>query len=370
MKNTTLNVRVNQPYKIHIGYNLKFAQYIKPFIKDNILLIADHNIPKHYIDNIKIGLCKYNISTIILEKNGEDVKTLEYFTTICTQMMDIGVTRKTLIVAIGGGTVGDFAGFIASTFMRGINFIQVPTTLLAMVDSSVGGKVAVNLDIYKNCIGAFWQPQSVIIDIAFLDSLPKKEILSGYAEVMKYGLVKDENFWKFLLNNESLLAELLNIVDFANLSKECMEYISYIIYKSCSIKADVVMEDEKETHGIRELLNFGHTFAHAFESEYLGVMPHGFAVAIGMVCACKISKIHTQQMLQHYNAIGMHGTIKEFCHAHNLELPNKEQLLQHMKKDKKNDSTGIKLILLEKIGKGVVKSFDGKSVEGAIYSSL
>ena len=202
-----------------------------------------------------------------------------------------------------------------------------------MVDSSVGGKVAVNLSKYKNAIGCFYQPTHVLIDISFLETLPKQEILSGYAEVFKYGLIYDKDFYNYLINNEQTL---VNFTNATNIDEQTQNYLTYIISQSCKIKAEIVSQDEFETKNLREILNFGHTFGHAFEGLYLGEIPHGFAVAIGMIYALKYSKIETTIIEKHYKNIGLYTNIETFCNENNLPIPTPIEILKLMVKDKKN----------------------------------
>jgi len=210
---------------------------------------------------------------------GEEQKSLHSAAELYDQLVDLPADRRTLIVAVGGGVIGDLAGFVAATFARGLPLIMVPTTLLAMVDSSVGGKVAVNHPRAKNMIGAFHQPLGVWIDLATLDSLPEREYRSGLAEVAKYGVIMDAAFFSYL---EAHVEPIL---------KRDPAVVQHIVARCCRLKADVVEKDERETTGLRAILNYGHTFAHAFEvvGKY-GHWLHGEAVAAGMICASKLAQ--------------------------------------------------------------------------------
>ena len=260
-------------YEIFIGQNI-FSQ-VNNFTANKNLIITDENVFKNCAnDFIKNLNCNFEIVTI---PAGESSKNLREAEKLYTKAIEIGLDRKSLIIALGGGVVGDLSGFVAATFMRGINFIQVPTTLLAQVDSSVGGKTAVNHALGKNLIGAFYQPKAVFIDLNTLKTLPQREYISGLGEVVKYGVIADENFFTYLENNIDKILDR----DISVMQK--------IIQRSCEIKADVVGKDEKESN-LRRILNFGHTIAHVIEEEtdYKKFL-HGEAVAIGMLGAAFIS---------------------------------------------------------------------------------
>lgn len=343
-----VQVQTSKPYNIYIGNNLDFQCILRKYIANNVVLFLDANTPRNILEAIQNAITKLNIpfQVITFRMAGEGVKSFTHFEEISKQLIAIGANRKSVFIAVGGGTVGDFVGFLASTFMRGTPFIQIPTTLLSMVDSSVGGKVAINLDSYKNCIGAFLQPKAVLIDISFLQTLPQVELASGYAEVIKYGFIKSRDFLEYLLQNEDIFASFIHD---HHLSEKSAVYITKIIAKSCHIKAEVVAQDEEETTGVREILNFGHTFAHAFEGTLLGKIPHGIAVGIGIVYACRVSGIDVTPFIAHYKKIGLFSSIGEFCQAYNLQKPSAISLLQFMQKDKKNDDASIKLILLNEV---------------------
>lgn len=357
-----IQVQTKKSYEIIIGSGINFGEKIKPFIKTDAVLLHDTNLPKKMVEVVERSLqeCGIKFTAIQLKKSGEDVKTFEYFQEVASILMEKKATRKTMLIALGGGTVGDFIGFIASTFMRGVPFIQIPTTLLSMVDSSVGGKVAINLAHYKNCIGAFYQPETVLIDTSFLKSLPVVELISGYAEVIKYGFIHDASFFDYLLEKSEIFASL---VKNGSYNDNVAEYLMYIIGISCEIKANFVCRDETETLGVREMLNFGHTFGHAFEGIYLGRIPHGIAVGIGMIYACEFCGIATGEILKHYEAIGLEYSITKFCKKNNIPLPNAEEIITLMQKDKKNINGNIRLILLERLGRSATKEVASHDVK-------
>ena len=269
-------------YEIFIGENILngVAEFIstKNFTK-KILIVTQEQIfdahGKFLIENLDSQKISYTIAKI---PEGETSKSLQEAEKIFTRAIEFGLDRKSVVIAFGGGVVGDLGGFVAATFMRGINLIQIPTTLLAQVDSSVGGKTAVNHALGKNLIGAFHQPKAVFIDLNCLKTLPEREIKSGLGEIVKYGVISDENLFSYLENNaEKILQRDLKI-------------LAKIIKRSCEIKAKVVSADEKEA-GLRRILNFGHTMAHAIEEQtHYKKYRHGEAVAIGMIAAARISQ--------------------------------------------------------------------------------
>lgn len=269
-------------YEIFIGKNLfeeaaKFAN--APIFSKKILIVTDENIFKLYGETLRKIFCRYESNfEIEVIPPGETSKTLETAEKLYTCAIESQLDRKSVIMAIGGGVVGDLAGFVAATYLRGVNFIQVPTTLLAQVDSSVGGKTAVNHKLGKNLIGAFYQPKAVFIDVSTLKSLPAREIRAGLGEIVKYGVISDAKFFDYLEENiEGILSG--NV-----------EVLKHIVKRSCEIKAEVVSKDEKES-GLRKILNFGHTIAHAIEEETAyKKYSHGEAVDIGMIGAALISQ--------------------------------------------------------------------------------
>ena len=266
-------------YNILIGEKI-FAEVGKFISESNctkkILVVTDTNV----FPVCAMNLTKFLDAEIEIFKieAGETSKTLQSAEKIYTAAIELGLDRKSLIIALGGGVVGDLAGFVAATYLRGVPFIQIPTSLLAQVDSSVGGKTAVNHALGKNLIGAFYQPKAVFIDLETLQTLPEREIKSGLGEVVKYGIISDENFFAYLENNAE---KILN---------RDAEVMAKIVKRSCEIKAEVVGKDEKESD-LRRILNFGHTIAHAVEEETdYKKYRHGEAVAVGMLGAAYISE--------------------------------------------------------------------------------
>ncbi len=264
-------------YPIIVGTGLLAdSAHFVPFIGGRqICIVTNETIAPLYLDALSAALAAYQVDTCVLP-DGEEYKTLETYSGVMNHLMTRRHNRTTTLVALGGGVVGDIAGFAAATYQRGVNLIQVPTTLLALVDSSVGGKTAVNHPLGKNMIGAFHQPRLVLADLDTLRSLPAREYLAGIAEIIKYGVIRDAQFFTWLeANVEPLLRR----------DPKCLHHA---VLTSCSIKAEVVANDERES-GARAILNYGHTFGHAIETltryEYL----HGESVAIGMVMAADLS---------------------------------------------------------------------------------
>jgi 3-dehydroquinate synthase len=246
---------------------------------DHAVIVTDSVVDELYADAAGDRLVDdgWEVDVLVVDA-GEPSKSTEVADDLWNALLAEGADRQSVVVAIGGGVVGDLAGFVAATFARGLDFFQVPTTLLAQVDSSVGGKVGVNLPGAKNMVGAFWQPRGVLIDVGVLQSLPHREYCAGLAEVVKYGVILDAEFFAYLESH----VDAINRKDPAALA--------HIVERSCRLKADVVEHDERETTGLRAVLNYGHTFAHAFEAlgDYSTLL-HGEAVAVGMRCAARLA---------------------------------------------------------------------------------
>ena len=314
-----------------------------------ILIISNSTVASLYLETVKNTLSDKEVFHYILE-DGEQYKNIDEYQNIIKYMLDNELRRNAIIIALGGGVIGDLAGYVAATYNRGIKFIQVPTTLLAQVDSSVGGKTAINVPQGKNLIGAFHQPVRVITDLDVLKSLPRREYLSGVAEIIKAAILWDATFFSWLEDNvEAIIAQNPTV-------------LTDMIYRACCIKAQVVAEDEKE-QGIRAWLNLGHTFGHAIERELgYGVLLHGEAVAIGICLAAELNyslgkltkkdKARICQLIAHFGLP--------------VEIPDNltaKQLVQSMVLDKKNISEKLTLILPTQIGKVTIDtSLDRSSV--------
>jgi 3-dehydroquinate synthase len=337
-----LNVELgDRSYPIYIGSGLlEDKKIITSHIKTKtICIVSNTTVSKLYLENIKNLLDDYQVLEAIID-DGEEFKNYDSLNHIYTKLLEKQCNRDTTILALGGGVVGDIAGYAAASFLRGIPFIQIPTTLLAQVDSSVGGKTGINHLLGKNMIGAFYQPQAVVIDLNVLKTLDKRQISAGLAEVIKYGLIWDKDFFKYLETN----------ID--NLKQLDVEHLEHVIYRSCEIKAKVVSEDEKES-GIRAILNLGHTFGHAIENCLgYGEWLHGEAVGCGMVLAAKMS------LAQGWLSESEFDQVKDLISRANLpiEKPKIEykNFIGAMKLDKKNKDKEIYLVLQQGIGKAIV----------------
>ena len=331
----------NNSYDIYIGSALD--KELKKFISSagfskKALLLTDTNVEKLFGDRIRLVLESAGLDVeLVTIPAGETSKSLTEAEKIYTAAIEFGLDRKSAIFALGGGVVGDLTGFIAATYLRGIPFVQIPTSLLAQVDSSVGGKVAVNHKLGKNLIGAFYQPKAVFIDLDMLNTLYSREIASGLGEIVKYGVISDSALFKYLEEN----AQRVIALDY--------DVMKNVIARSCEIKAEVVSKDEKEG-GLRRILNFGHTMAHAIEeaTEY-SKYTHGEAVAIGMIGAAYISRSlgriddATFERLQ--NLIEKLGMISR------AEDCNVEHMLKAIFRDKKTINGKINWVLMDSIGK-------------------
>jgi len=341
----------NNQYRIIIGKNSISKKNISSFTKDHkkLLIISDTGVPKDIIQNIaSLSKVKSKVFTVILDQ-GEKAKSLVNFQKIINFLTDHNFDRSDGIVAIGGGVVGDISGFVASAYLRGISFIQIPTTLLAQVDSSVGGKTAINIPAGKNLVGAFYNPSGVIIDTTVLSSLSSRQLNAGLAEVIKYGFIQN----KYLL---SLLSKHTNKI----LDRE-HKIIEEIIFESIKTKAKIVTKDEKET-GVRALLNFGHTFGHAIEAsgKYKKIL-HGESVAKGMLIASKISLL--EGLLTEREVSIIHDLLLAYNFDLDLSGYKYSDLKPFIFRDKKVQKGKLNLVLLKGISNGIVTSaFDIKNL--------
>lgn len=346
-------VRVNldiHSYSIEIGANQlsQLPQGIKKHLKtDSIFIISNTKIAKLYRKKVDKILSSIKPVWIIIP-DGEKYKNLQTIEKIHNQLSRNGAHRKSGIIAFGGGVVGDIAGFVAATFMRGISFIQVPTTLLAQVDSSVGGKTGVDLEYGKNLVGAFYQPKWVLIDPELLKTLSLRELKCGISEVIKYGAIWDEKFFSFLEKNSS---KILNL-DFQILTKT--------ISRCCEIKAEVVSQDEKES-GIRAILNFGHTLGHAIEQlSGFSKIKHGEAVSMGMIYAAKLSQ--TQLKLPEKDTNRLISLLRSFKLPIKAPEFRKTAFKKSILRDKKSTGKAVNFILLKQLGKAKIKTLDADTI--------
>ena len=348
----------DQQYPIIIGNNV--LNKLKKLLQENLinfnqcLVVVDKNIPTTLIKKTLNSLPKNKITVYYFSAN-EKNKNQKSVNKILSILLRKNFNRNDCLISIGGGITGDVSGFTASIFKRGLKFVNIPTTLLSQVDSSIGGKTGINSKYGKNLIGAFYQPSLVLSDIMFLKSLPKKELVCGYGEILKHALIADKKFFNFLNKNGSKVLSLKTPL------------IEKAIYQSCLIKKRVVEIDEKE-NGIRKILNFGHTFAHAYEATlgYSKKLNHGEAVILGIKTVLKfcllnkIFKINEFKLIEnHLNNLNLPRDIKK-----KFSLKNLNKIMSFMKKDKKNNSKKINLILLKKIGSPIYKfNFDEKKIK-------
>lgn len=304
-------------------------------------IVTDENVLQPHANTVKRALTDAGAEVrVVCVKAGESSKSLAEMSELLDELVDFKADRKTVVLAVGGGVIGDLAGFAAATYARGLPFIQVPTTLLAMVDSSVGGKTGVNHPRGKNLIGAFHQPQGVLIDTDLLKTLPEREYRSGLAEVIKYGVILDAEFFQYLEDN----------ID--GLNHRHPDVLQHVIARSCELKAQVVKEDEFETTGLRAILNYGHTYAHAFEAlAGYGALLHGEAVAIGMICesrmAVHLNRIATADLtrqVQLLQAVGLPMEVPADV------IQQHQQILDCMSLDKKTVAGDRKFVLPDRIG--------------------
>ena len=353
----TVKVRLGKrSYDIEIGTGLeKTGEHLTDLgFGRKMALVTNPTVKKLYGQRVVDSLKAAGFMVMSIEiPDGEQFKNLDWANAIYTALLTNFFDRTSALVALGGGVIGDLTGFAAATFMRGVSFAQVPTTLLAMVDSSVGGKTGVNHPLGKNMIGAFHQPKKVLMDLSVLASLPKEEFLSGMAEVIKYGVIRDGAFFEYLdTNREKILA-----LD--------PDALSHVIRRSCEIKADVVSRDEREG-GLRAILNYGHTVGHALETAENYTMRHGHAVAIGMVMAsrlahrtglCDASVPGRVEML--IKSYGLPTDLSAFSRK-----PGARELMATVQGDKKAEGGKVKFVLPKKIGEVVVtKEWDERHLQ-------
>lgn len=355
-------------YDIYIGAGLiyRFTDYVPVEVKGlNIYIVTDTNVESYatQIQNIlkdaKAACCEK-----IVLKAGEQTKSFKNVEKVSDWLVEKGVSRDSLIIAVGGGVIGDITGFCASIIMRGVPYIQVPTTLLSQVDSSVGGKTGINTNKGKNLVGSFYQPVAVIADIDTLKTLPERELLAGYAEVLKYGLIRDASFFSWLTENG---IEVLNLEEVA---------VAHAVETSTKAKAVLVQADEKE-QGMRALLNLGHTFGHALETTagYDGRLLHGEAVAIGMVMAFDLSvrmgiceRDDLERIENHLMDIGLPVRASDIQPA---LVTSVDELLELMRRDKKVEKGKMRFILTNGIGDAYLEdNVPDKLLRAVIKDSL
>jgi 3-dehydroquinate synthase len=339
----------NRSYLIHIGERLieNAGAILTPLLGSSaarrVPVISDENVAQLYYPALASSLSNAGLSpTLIALPPGEQTKSFNHLERLVDGLLDANVERGSLIVALGGGVIGDLVGFAAGIVKRGVGFAQVPTTLLAQVDSSVGGKTAINTAQGKNLVGLFHQPRVVIADTTVLNTLPRRELLGGYAEVVKYGLLGDEAFFSWLEKNG------------AHVLEGETHAVAHAIAHSCIMKASIVAKDERE-EGDRALLNLGHTFGHALEAAtgYSDRLLHGESVALGCVLALKLSVAlgyardeDVTRTIRHLSSVGLPTRIAQVAGAR----PATEEILRHMRHDKKAQGGRMTFILAKGIG--------------------
>jgi len=343
MKTLTVDLG-DRSYPIFIGNGLLGnTDLLAPYIKgQQVMIVTNETVAPFYLESLKKGLSGFQVDEVILP-DGEKYKNAETLDLIYSKLLEKRHNRKTTLIALGGGVVGDMCGYAAASYQRGVDFIQVPTTLLSQVDSSVGGKTGINHPLGKNMIGAFHQPNVVIADTDTLKTLPDRELSAGVAEVIKYGLIRDQEFLDWI---ESNTASLLACESDA---------LSHAIYESCRNKAEIVAEDELES-GCRALLNLGHTFGHAIEAHQgYGVWLHGEAVGAGMVMAAYMS--YQMGWLREDDYSRVVAMVKDAKLPYQSpENMSPDDFIEYMSLDKKNLDHRIRLILLKSLGQAVITS--------------
>jgi 3-dehydroquinate synthase len=335
-----LDKQSSTSYEICIGHNIldRIGLVIaKSNIASNYIVITDSNVSSLYREKLLTALRNVNLKVDLIEfPAGEISKNTDTVLTIIKKLINLGADRNSALIALGGGVTGDMTGFIASIYMRSIPYIQIPTTLMAQVDSSIGGKTGIDLPEGKNLVGAFFQPKAVFIDLQFLKTLPDEEFTNGLSEIVKYGIIDD--------------VELFNILEkeTENIKNRSMDLLELIVERSCKIKKGIVEIDEMDM-GVRRILNFGHTIGHAIEAESGYMIPHGNAVSIGMIASARISE------RLNYLSSEDRNRIEHLIRS--IDLPDHvptsismEGMLSKIRTDKKKKGGSVHFVLLKKIG--------------------
>ena len=363
MKNSKIIIKSGSKiYPIYLGAGV--ISNINKLIKKNlsgvkkICIISDKNIPSLHLKKLTKALKKYNPKVFKLQVN-EKTKNFKIAYKLINYLLKNNFNRSDCVIAFGGGIVGDLTAFVGSITKRGIKFINIPTTLLAQVDASIGGKTAVNSNQGKNLIGTFYQPDFVLADMLTLNSLPKREMICGYGEILKHSLILDKNFFYWLNKNAKKI-----------INRENNKILTKAVIQSCKIKSKIIAKDEKENN-LRMVLNFGHTFAHGFEGakNFSKRLNHGEAVLLGIMLASEFA--HEKKILpfkdlslikKHYNNLNLPMHFKKYFRKREIK-----RIIYFMKKDKKNTNSNIKLILIKKIGKMYQKNIFSNSGELARF---
>ncbi len=357
MKELTVDLGTRS-YSIVIGTGIlgRIDERIREFrFSEKSAIISNPTVYSLYGEQLRKAVESAGLDPItILIPDGEEYKDYFWSYHILSKLLEAGLDRRSVIFALGGGVIGDITGFVASTYMRGISCIQVPTTLLSQVDSSVGGKTGVNHPLGKNMIGTFYQPSLVWIDVETLKTLPPREFLAGMAEVIKYGIIRDKGLFNYLDRH----SEEIRALD--------PEHLMNIIYRSCEIKAEVVSQDEREA-GLRAILNFGHTIGHAIETitNYRRFL-HGEAVAIGMVYEAKLA--NKKGLIKEYTVKKIRSLIKKYNLPYRLDFPyHRSDIFRAMAIDKKAVSGRLRFVLPLEIGRVTIASDIPKSLLQGLF---
>ncbi len=352
----TINIEIpNNSYPVHIGNNIftRLFDYSVARNGKSIFFVVDKNLYLNHRDEFSLFYDKLDMKKFLfLYEASEKNKSFDAIKKIVSALIKNNFGRDTILISIGGGITGDVASFAASIYSRGIKYIQVPTTLLAMVDSSVGGKTGINFGHTKNIIGTFYQPEEVIVDVRFLKTLPHGEIICGIGEVIKYGLLIGDDFYDEIKNKLSRILQL-NYSTLIDVINKCIQF-----------KGDVVKNDEKEKSGLRKILNLGHTFAHAIEVEQKHQIKHGQAVIVGIACALHLSNkmgYLNDSLLEKYLPL-----LLKFTDWIDIQKYNPHKIYEIMKRDKKNKESKINFVLLRKAGQLLI-DVDAKK-EDVLYA--
>jgi 3-dehydroquinate synthase len=356
LKKIKVNTGSNN-YPVYIGSHIfeSLPELLKKYnLPKRVFVILDKNVEHIYGSSIRKVINGFAVKNyFIVLPASERMKSFKTVNQIFTRLYEEKFGRDTLLISIGGGTVGDVAGFAASTYMRGVSLVHVPTTLLSAVDSSIGGKTGINFDEAKNLIGTFYHPALVLIDTNFLKSLTENELISGFGEIIKYSYLTDGDLYSNLLSeNELLFGKDLN-------------FLEKIIYESVKIKSAVVLKDEHEKTGLRKILNFGHTFAHAFESNSAYKLSHGKAVIAGIISALFLSSeigLISEKQLNYMLELPL-----KFNSSIQLKNLNEKELMRLMEFDKKNREGKIKFVLIKDFGEMLI---DIDADRKLIYNAL
>jgi 3-dehydroquinate synthase len=353
-------------YNILIGENViaEAGKHLAPvLVRPDVIIVTDETVAQLHLGALESALDSCSIThRHVMLPAGEETKSFQHLQQLMDTLLAFNPDRKTTLIALGGGVIGDITGFAASILLRGVNFVQIPTTLLAQVDSSVGGKTGINTKQGKNLVGSFYQPKMVLADIGALLTLPKRQLLAGYAEVVKYGVINDYPFFVWLEEHG------------ARALSGDKEALAHIVQESCKAKADIVTQDERES-GLRMLLNFGHTFGHALEAEmgFSNKLLHGEAVSIGMVMAmhlsvkrglCEFEDLERVERL--LKSSGLPAAPRDIAPKW-----NSQHLIAHCYHDKKVQNGELTFILAERIGKTVItQGITRSEVEAILAETL